>query len=308
MIKEKVATVTVTYNRKELLKKNIKAITEQNYEIDCIIIVDNNSTDGTKEEIESEFKNNSKIKYIFLDENIGGAGGFYTGCKYAYENGYDWVILMDDDGRPQNSSTINNLFEEAKEKKLEATQKVLLNSLVICNDEKLSFGLFDSKDTIEKIKKSAEGNVILNRINPFNGTMVSRGLIQEIGFPNKDFFIKGDEYDYQCRAMKANAYIATVVNSEYYHPKLKEDNAKTIKILNKSFGFFIESPWKEYYRSRNYTYIYIKSYGKKVARKKYIKRIIGAFVCKCNKLGTIKMITKGYNDGKKGRLGATIKP
>ena len=47
----KVATVTVTYNRKDLLIKNIEAILNQTYKTDSIIIVDNHSTDNTKQTI-----------------------------------------------------------------------------------------------------------------------------------------------------------------------------------------------------------------------------------------------------------------
>lgn len=52
---EKLATVTVTYNRKELLLKNIEAIINQDYDIDTIIIIDNNSSDHTKEAVEEGF-------------------------------------------------------------------------------------------------------------------------------------------------------------------------------------------------------------------------------------------------------------
>ena len=308
MNNEKVATVTVTYNRKNLLKKNINAIIEQTYDVDCIIIVDNNSTDGTREEINKEFGKNDKIKYIFLEENIGGAGGFYTGCKYAYENGYDWIILMDDDGRPQNIYTIQKLFAKIKNKKLNSNDKIMINSLVVCDNYNLSFQLLETENTVQKVEEAAKENVIVNRINPFNGTLISKELIKEIGFPNKDFFIKGDEFDYQCRAMKANAYVATVVDSLYYHPKIEEKNTRSLKIFNKKFKFFIEAPWKEYYRSRNYTFSYIKSGEKNIAKKLFIKRIIGAIVCKCNRIKTIKMIVKGYKDGKNGRLGNTVKP
>ena len=108
--------------------------------------------------------------------------------------------------------------------------------------------------------------------------------------------------------MKASAYIATVMDSLYYHPKIEEKNTRSLKIFNKKFKFFIEAPWKEYYRSRNYTFSYIKAGEKNIAKKLFIKRIIGAIVCKCNRIKTIKMIVKGYKDGKNGRLGNTVKP
>lgn len=305
---EKVATVTVTYNRKELLIENIKQLLTQTYKIDAIIIIDNNSTDNTKQRVFEEFGKNTNIEYIYLEENIGGAGGFYTGCKYAYEKGYDWVILMDDDGRPQDNRTIENLMKGVKEKGLTKNDKIMFNSLVMCNERQLSFGLFDSEDTIDKIKEKAKGNIIDGYISPFNGTLVSRNLMKEIGFPNKDFFIKGDERDYLRRARSDNAYIATVVNSLYYHPRCIEKNLKELKIHKKKYRLYTEKPWKEYYRVRNHVYTYTNLNEKKEAMHIVKIKLLSAMLCKCNKIQTIKMIIKGYKDGKNGKMGNTVKP
>ena len=96
----RVCAIVVTYNRKECLKKQIYNILEkQEFTPDAYYIIDNNSVDGTNELIDSfcEYSTNCKIIYVQLKENIGGAGGFYTGLKKAYEDGYDWYILMDDE-------------------------------------------------------------------------------------------------------------------------------------------------------------------------------------------------------------------
>ncbi len=305
MTEKKLATVTVTYNRKELLLKNIKAIVSQSYNIDCIIIVDNHSTDNTKEAVMEKFPNNN-IKYIYLDENIGGAGGFYTGCKYAYDNGYDWIVLMDDDGRPKNNDTIGNLMKEIQRKHLNENDKIMINSLVLCDEINLSFKMFSQQDTIENIKAKSENGVILNNISPFNGTLISKGLIQEIGFPNKELFISYDEKDYNYRAKKADAYIATVIDSLYSHPANYMKNARKVNIFGKRVIFYISSPWKLYYSTRNATFVY-KDNKKKVFRY-IITRFISIWVVKCKKIECIKMMIKGYKDGKKGRLGKTIEP
>ena len=34
---------------------------------------------------------------VVTQGNVGGAGGFFTGMKYAVEKGYDYVWAMDDD-------------------------------------------------------------------------------------------------------------------------------------------------------------------------------------------------------------------
>ena len=57
----KVAVVVVTYNRKKLLQKNIKALLAQTYKnILDILVMDNASTDSTKESIQ-QYINNKDI-------------------------------------------------------------------------------------------------------------------------------------------------------------------------------------------------------------------------------------------------------
>jgi glycosyltransferase involved in cell wall biosynthesis len=49
----KITIITVCYNRKATIEKAIKSVLEQNYDNIEYIIIDGNSTDGTKEIIES---------------------------------------------------------------------------------------------------------------------------------------------------------------------------------------------------------------------------------------------------------------
>ncbi len=93
---KKVIAVVVTYNRKELLKECIEALINQDYKNCEILIVDNASTDGTKEFIEKYIKD-SKIIYKNTGSNLGGAGGFNYGIRKACELGCDFVWVMDDD-------------------------------------------------------------------------------------------------------------------------------------------------------------------------------------------------------------------
>lgn len=55
------------------------------------------------------------LTYIRLEHNIGGAGGFYTGMKRAYDTHlYDAVWVMDDDGEP-DSKCLSNLLKYVDE-------------------------------------------------------------------------------------------------------------------------------------------------------------------------------------------------
>jgi len=77
-----VAAVVVTYNRKSLLMRCLLALLRQTRPLQKIIVVDNASTDGTREELAQEgYLDESAIEYVRLEHNTGGAGGFHTGAQ-----------------------------------------------------------------------------------------------------------------------------------------------------------------------------------------------------------------------------------
>lgn len=291
--------VIVTYNRKELLKENIDSCLTQTRKLDMIYIIDNNSTDGTYiflNELGYFLKKN--IKYVKLEENIGGAGGFYTGVKNAFEDGFDFIVLMDDDGRPFNKFCFENLLNCAEKIKTKSP-KMMLNSLVMCDEKRLSFGLGEIL-TINDIGSQDR----INEINPFNGTLVSNELVREIGYPDKNFFIKGDEVDYRTRAKIAKAAVFTVTNSVYYHPSIPHKHKrflfKTVKVID-------ESPWKEYYRARNHTYINLKYKNHFKLLHHYLWQIRN-IILSSNRTKKIKYFIKGVHDGIHKKMGPTVLP
>ena len=78
-------------------EKNIQAVVEnliRNYpELDYVVINDG-STDSTEEILRKNGYN-----HICLPVNLGLAGCFQTGMKYAYEKGYSCAVQFDGDGQ-----------------------------------------------------------------------------------------------------------------------------------------------------------------------------------------------------------------
>ena len=89
---ERVAAVVVTYNRKELLAQCIEALLSQQNAVCDILIVDNASTDGTGAYLAA--LNEPRVHSRSTGANLGGAGGFNFGMRWAVEAGYDLVWIM----------------------------------------------------------------------------------------------------------------------------------------------------------------------------------------------------------------------
>ena len=98
----KVAAVVVTYNRIDLLKQCVEALLKQNFPCD-ILLVNNNSIDGTEEWALEQVNIFDNIKYHNTGANLGGAGGFNYGMRWAVEAGYEFVWVMDDDCLPKEN-------------------------------------------------------------------------------------------------------------------------------------------------------------------------------------------------------------
>lgn len=95
--------VVVTFNRLPKLQLSLSRLTEE--VCDAIIVVDNCSTDGTNEWLASNVSSSDNVHVIRPVRNLGGAGGFEIGFRYAIEQ-YDpqWLVCFDDDAYPDHGS------------------------------------------------------------------------------------------------------------------------------------------------------------------------------------------------------------
>ncbi|MFX5031312.1 hypothetical protein ABTC49_19370, partial [Acinetobacter baumannii] len=64
-------------------------------------------------------------------------------------------------------------------------------------------------------------------LNPFNGCLICRSVVDRIGLPRKELFIWGDEAEYFLRALSRGVKIGTILGAEFWHP---EDRQNKIKI------------------------------------------------------------------------------
>jgi len=228
-VDEKIIIVVVTYNRKYLLRRSIRSLLAQSRLPDSVIVVDNASTDGTEEMIRKEFPDHPLLSYLKLGSNLGGAGGFHYGAKLAVEKGADWVCLMDDDCF-LHPDCIRQLMKNVDDRKN-------IYSPIILSVE-------DKKTVLWSIHaKTNTGNLEIVTL-PFNGFLIHRETIAEIGYPDKDFFVYGDDADYNFRVRSIGRKVIMVTDSVMYHP-LKN----TLQGLN-IIKLFMNKHWV-YYKLRN---------------------------------------------------------
>ena len=186
-----VSAVVVTRNRLELLRQCIQALRSQTTVCD-ILIVDNASTDGTAQWLSTQ----KDLHCRNTGSNLGGAGGFNRGMRWAVEAGYDYIWVMDDDTLPQ---------PDALEKLLEADGILngdygWLSSVALWTDGS------ECKMNRQRLKKSCfEYYPLLKHslLQAEQATFVSLFLrgntVRRFGLPIKEFFIWGDDIEFTRR-------------------------------------------------------------------------------------------------------------
>lgn len=299
---KRVCAVVVTYNRHALLRRCLGALQEQMSEDDCILVVNNASTDHTLAMLSAEF---SDVEILDLPENIGGAGGFHAGMKWAFDAGYAWAWLMDDDGYPL-SGCLDLLMEQA------GSAGVLVPSqqdgqgglygVAIWRGERR-----DLTTQIAAAKKPVAGKFLF----AFVGPLISRDVIAEVGLPNRDFFIWFDDYEYALRIHRTSkARLIAVPEARFFHDIYGE--LREVSVLGRRSQRASQAAWKTYYGTRNqlFTMRSTRRSRRDLWRfyRSQLQHLLGDIVYEPDGRRRAALRLMGLRDGFAGRLGKRVQP
>jgi rhamnopyranosyl-N-acetylglucosaminyl-diphospho-decaprenol beta-1,3/1,4-galactofuranosyltransferase len=281
--KETVCAVVVTYNRKNLLLECLDALRKQTRPIQGIYLIDNASTDGTPElllekgyikelppkdlaepwEKEFEIENLTdgqliKLYYVRMHENTGGAGGFHEGVKRAYEKGYDWLWLMDDDVEP-NIDALEEMLKFKSISKCIHPLKRYLDGTYATNEN--HFNPSDgSRFYLNNISFKNGKKWCSVSTGCFEGMLIHRDIVNKIGYPDKRFFIWGDDAIY---GFLANLYTNTIyIKTAIFKKKIKkpQNQISCFQIYYSIRNEFIIREYMKnlgFYKKNNF-YLYLK--------------------------------------------------
>ncbi|MCT8089476.1 glycosyltransferase family 2 protein [Acinetobacter sp. C_4_1] len=291
----KVFAVIVTYNRKELLLQCLSALNDQTHRLSQIVIVDNASTDDTLQVLKkSGFLNTKNIHLIALAENTGGAGGFSVGMTCAFEQGADYVWMMDDDALPH--------FTALEELVKHAVPEAIFGSLAVNKESTAWTTTLLPKFKVVNLKLDVPDKSEVQSL-PFLGFLTSKEIYQKIGLPNESYFIAADDTEYCMRAQKAGYKIFICGASQIEHPK---SDRYEVNIFIKKINCLKLVPWKRYYDTRNRIFIAKSYYGIKLYTQtipSLVLRLFAALLYESDRKKQIKAFLVGLYDGLSNHAG-----
>ncbi len=244
MSSPKISVIIVNYNGKKLLEKCLESLFKIDYNNFEVILVDNNSTDGSMEFVT---KNYPKIIVIKLDSNKGFAEPNNIGTKIA--KGEYLLFLNNDTVTTTNFiSEMVNVLE--KDEKIAICQSLLLKpdgNIDSSGDFIDKMGIvYNSKTKTDEIKEisSARGACMLIR----------KKIFDKLGGFDEKFFFSFEDVDLGWRSWILGYKVVIVPNSIVYHDagktssKLKSEvayhglkNQLSMKITNFEPRFALRS-------------------------------------------------------------------
>ena len=207
MSSPKISVIIVNYNGKKLLEKCLESLFKIDYNNFEVILVDNNSTDGSMEFVT---KNYPKIIVIKLDSNKGFAEPNNIGAKIAKG---EYLLFLNND-----TVTTTNFISEMV-KVLEKDEKIAIcQSLLLKPDGNIDSSgdfidkmgiVYNSKTKTDEIKEisSARGACMLIR----------KKIFDKLGGFDEKFFFSFEDVDLGWRSWILGYKVVIVPNSIVYH-------------------------------------------------------------------------------------------
>lgn len=254
--------LVVTRDRLDHLQKTLAALLASDARVlEGVIVVDNQSSDGTADWLASH--KDIRVHVLTQTENLGGAGGFEAGLAHVRDHtDADWVVMMDDDGRP-NPGTLE-AFQGVDRTAYDAWfTAVRYPSGGICEMNRPWINPFWSFGGFLKGLLAGRGGFHINSAafdapepmeidgGSFVGLFWSRKAIGLAGLPQGRLFLYGDDVLYSLSLRRAGGRVAFDPGLRFEHDcETFGDDDGTVRPL-----------WKVYYLYRNHLMVYRSAAG-----------------------------------------------
>jgi rhamnosyltransferase len=276
----KIAGVTILYNPKEDVIENILSYLDQ---IEILYVIDN--SEKIEKEIIQRIKILNRVKILENLKNIGIAAALNKSAEHAIIDGYDILLMMD-----QDSKVSENFVEEMIKMLHQDTKIGLISPFVIHRN--------NPKNPPEAMFENIS-------IAITSGSIMRLSVFEDIGKFEEKLFIDYVDHEY-CLRMRSHGYKIVQLNSVFIFHDLGHTECR-------NFLFFKvfptnHSPIRWYYRTRNRLYVrkkFSNTFKDYVKLDKLIfqKELLKILLYERDKIEKIKMMIRGYIDFKKNIFG-----
>lgn len=215
-----VIVVILTWNKKEILLECIRSVQALDYSNFKVIVVDNDSKDGTREAVQA-FEN--EIIFLQNDKNLGAIQGKNVGLKKAVELNGDYVFVIDNDlvVEPQALNHMIRLFQSDEKIGLIGAKiyDYVHQDILLSCGSKIDY----TQNIVRQYGRGKKDSERFNTIRDvdFLGmghTMIKREVFHSIGFLDERFLGYGcEDVDFGVQARKSGWRVVYCPDAIVWH-------------------------------------------------------------------------------------------
>lgn len=300
-----VCAVVVTYHpRVPALEEQFTALARQ---VGGIVVVDNGSPEEACTWLEQQ-ASEGRLTFIPLGTNTGIAAAQNVGIKWSAENGFDHVLLMDQDSVP-SGGMVQALFGSAQKLASEGERVGAVGPCCIDprNGQLGYFARFNA-GRLQLIPCQPCREIIPASVLIASGCLIAHDVLKDVGYMEASLFIDEVDHEWCLRAIAQGYGIFGVCNALLHHTV----GDKIVRLWFLGWRDHItHSPIRNYYRIRNILIL---------LRRPYVWNVCGSFKIVCAififimntlsgpSLRQLQLMLKGFWHGilnKTGRLDET---
>lgn len=213
----KVVVIIISFNGMQWIERCLRSCAPY-----AVIVIDNNSSDGTQAFITANFPN---VNLIENNKNTGFGNANNVGVKKALKNNCDFVFLLNQDAYlfPDTISTLLKFQKDNQEYGI--VSPLHLDGSGQRFDENFSNHINASGfeiSAVEEIENISDTHIVVPFVNAA-GWLLSKDAIQKVGLFDPLFFMYGED-DNMCQRMRYHGYqIAVVPAAKMIHDRSSKE-------------------------------------------------------------------------------------
>lgn len=255
MAKPSVYIILLNYNGYKDTIDCMNSLMDIIYENYKIIVVDNNSTNYSQEELDKYIENKKNIVFIKSKENLGFSGGNNLGIEFALKEKADYICLLNNDTtvEPDFLNPLVEIMERDKKIGISAgkimyydNKNIIWSAGGYIDEQKAignNFAIDEPEDSVEN--KARCVTFLTGCIQ-----LIRREVIENIGLYDHEYFLYMEDVDFCKRALNYGYKLIYEPKSKIYHK------------VSASTGGQV-SPMTIYYMTRN-RLLFNKKYNKSI--------------------------------------------
>lgn len=293
----RVATVILNWNRFEDTSECVRSVLQAAHDgwEHHVVVVDNGSTDGSADRLAERFPEASIVR---LSENFGFAGGMNRGIEWVSREGFDHVILLNNDTLVAPDA-LAHLVEEVKRGEAGAVMPLICD----CDTGAVTLAGARLRRPWQRVEPiGAPRMAEPHTVGLVTGccVLIPLAVIEQVGAFDERYFLYFEDIDLALRISAAGHALRVIPAAAVYHKESRSSGGPAspgVMYYLVRNNLLLNREWGGALGARGLGYLYLAALSVKMALNPLLERRAGAGAA-------ARSIAQGWRDFARGRWGA----